>query len=68
MKTESQKQLQKYTLTELELMLQSIKDMIFFPIQNSYNLTKKELKEMKEDVENRITEIKSLILDIEKFV
>tara|TARA_R110002020_G_scaffold377149_1_gene588241 strand:+ start:1631 stop:1807 length:177 start_codon:yes stop_codon:yes gene_type:complete len=58
MKTESQKQLQKYTLTELELMLQSIKDMIFFPIQNSYNLTKKELKEMKEDVENRITEIK----------
>ena len=58
MKTHSQKQLEKYSLTELEIMLKSIKDMIFFPLQNNYNLSKKELKEMKKDVENRIIEIK----------
>tara|TARA_R100001163_G_scaffold12696_1_gene11869 strand:- start:887 stop:1063 length:177 start_codon:yes stop_codon:yes gene_type:complete len=58
MKTHSQKQLEKYSLTELEMMLKSIKDMIFFPLQNNYNLSKKELKEMKKDVENRIIEIK----------
>ena len=43
MKTHSQKQLEKYSLTELEIMLKSIKDMIFFPLQNNYNLSKKEL-------------------------
>jgi|TARA_R110000851_G_scaffold275662_1_gene428387 hypothetical protein len=58
MKTESQKQLEQYSLKELEIMLKSIKEMIFFPLQNGYNLSKKELKEMKVDVENRITKIK----------
>ena len=60
MKTESQKQLEQYSLKELEIMLKSIKEMIFFPLQNSYDLSKKELKEMKVDVETRITEIKEL--------
>ncbi len=58
MKTESQKQLEQYSLKELETMLKSIKEMIFFPLQNVYKLSKKELKEMKVDVETRITEIK----------
>ena len=58
MKTENQKQLEQYSLKELEIMLKSIKEMIFFPLQNGYNLSKKELKEMKVDVENRITKIK----------
>ena len=54
----SQKQLEQYSLKELETMLKSIKEMIFFPLQNVYKLSKKELKEMKVDVETRITEIK----------
>lgn len=58
MKTESQKQLEQYSLKELEIMLKSIKEMIFFPLQNVYKLSKKELKEMKVDVETRITQIK----------
>ena len=58
MKTESQKQLEQYSLKELETMLKSIKEMIFFPLQNVYKLSKKELREMKVDVETRITEIK----------
>ena len=58
MKTESQKQLEQYSLKELETKLKSIKEMIFFPLQNVYKLSKKELKEMKVDVETRITEIK----------
>lgn len=58
MKTESQKQLEQYSLKELETMLKSIKEMIFFPLQNVYKLSKKELKEMKVDVETRITQIK----------
>ena len=58
MKTESQKQLEQYSLKELETMLKSIKEMIFFPLQNVYMLSKKELREMKVDVETRITEIK----------
>ena len=60
MKTENQKQLEQYSLKELEIMLKSIKEMIFFPLQNGYDLSKKELKEMKVDVETRITEIKEL--------
>ena len=57
MKTINQKELEKFNVSELNKMLKSINEMIIIPIQNVWNLSSKDLKEMKIDVENRIKEI-----------
>ncbi len=57
MKTESQKQLEKYNINQLNTMLEKVKDMLFFPLQNEYKLSKTQLKEIKSDLEDRISEL-----------
>tara|TARA_R100001440_G_scaffold23448_1_gene38203 strand:- start:4908 stop:5096 length:189 start_codon:yes stop_codon:yes gene_type:complete len=57
MKTESQKQLEKYNINQLNTMLEKVEDMLFFPLQNEYKLSKTQLKEMKSDLEDRISEL-----------
>ena len=57
MKNERQKQLEKYNITELNTLLEKVKDMIFFPLQNMYQLSKKDLRDMQSDIEARITEL-----------
>ena len=58
-KTINQKELEKYSIAELELMLKDISEMIVIPIQNTYRLSNKELKEMKADVIDRIGELEN---------
>jgi len=57
MKNERQKQLEKYNITELNTLLEKVKDMIFFPLQNMYQLSKKDLRDMQSDIEARISEL-----------
>ena len=57
MKTINQKELEKFNVSELNKILESINEMIIIPIQNVWKLSNKDLKEMKIDVENRIKEI-----------
>lgn len=57
MKNERQKNLEKYNITELNTLLEKVKDMIFFPLQNMYQLSKKDLRDMQSDIEARITEL-----------
>ena len=57
MKTINQKELEKFNINELKKILNSINEMILIPIHNQYNLSTKDLKEMKIDVEDRIKEI-----------
>ena len=57
MKTINQKELEKFSVSELNKILESINEMIMIPIQNVWKLSNKDLKEMKIDVEYRIKEI-----------
>ena len=47
----NQKSLEKYNISDLQILLEAIKEMIFFPLQNKYDLSKNELKEMKKDIQ-----------------
>jgi len=47
-------QLEKYNISDLQILLKAIKEMIFFPLQNKYDLSKTELIEMRKDIEDRI--------------
>ena len=57
MKTINQKELEKYNVSDLNKMLDSISEMIIIPIHNQYNLSTKDLKQMKKDIEERLDEL-----------
>jgi hypothetical protein len=61
MKSINQKELEIYTTAELRQLLKAIEEMLFIPIQNSYKLSNKDLRQMKKDVENRIDELNSKV-------
>ena len=46
--------LKKYTITELNLMLKRVEEMIVIPIVNRFNLNKEELIEMKKQLETEL--------------
>jgi len=46
--------LKKYTITELNLMLKQIEEMIVIPIVNRYNLNREQLKEMRQQLESEL--------------
>lgn len=48
------KNLKKYTITELNLMLKRVEEMIVIPIVNRFNLNKEELIEMKKQLETEL--------------
>ena len=48
------KNLKKYTITELNLMLKRVEEMIVIPIVNRINLNKEELIEMKKQLETEL--------------
>ena len=48
------KNLKKYTITELNLMLKQIEEMIVIPIVNRYNLNREQLKEMRQQLESEL--------------
>ena len=48
------KNLKKYTITELNLMLKRVEEMIVIQIVNRFNLNKEELIEMKKQLETEL--------------
>tara|TARA_Y100001938_G_C7942638_1_gene355088 strand:- start:267 stop:524 length:258 start_codon:yes stop_codon:yes gene_type:complete len=54
--------LKKYTITELNLMLKRVEEMIVIPIVNRFNLNKLELIEMKKQLETELNNRKFIKL------
>ena len=46
--------LKKYTITELNLMLKRVEEMIVIPIVNRYNLNRQQLKEMRQQLKSEL--------------
>jgi len=42
------------TKSEIKKCLKSVEEMLFFPLQNKWNLTNEKLEEMKKDLEGRL--------------